>query len=601
MGYQNNLSDFYSVSAYGFPYGAASYLHQYPPQDISQTSNPVFNFRLASSTPDPDKRLAGGDQSGESKLPSNIDPSTQEIPERDISSVSSATPTLSHLRNMADMIDIYKQLETNKALQLQETAFMQTEKIADHQGNLVDLDQLRRTVELQRRQQGSQNVVGLEVTQSSPLTGTGSLTQSIPQIGTGSLGFVPGHPQTGFQPIQSLSSDSLGLPTFSQLMSGNQQEVRRDSNITAFQPYLSRDSLGFQPPPSWYKETISPQTQTMTTNNQQSQQKHSGIETLPLSQQPINEGYENKDPDEPLSGRSEKSGTTSDTSRGTDYVPLPKPDARKSVEPNADSNIVFQKQNGLYQIHHKTEDGKATSPIKTALDLDRSESSKSNHSSGKSPVKAHTEKQKQLNEPVIEQNVNIHEAPERDIPQNTPVKAQQTEGQTFTVETNQSQNVSDMTSTPRNQDTSGTGSSSSSQGKIVFIPTPNDSSTQNVIGYIPGLPIIPGSNQPINLPVAYGINPAQVAQLASQTSGSSGSQDIGGNQGQQVTSQNVSGTSYHSAAYAQAVAAGDIGVRKLRYLLKELRECTKVTSKLPNKQPCQVACLHIATDKIFSA
>ena len=559
---------------YGFPYGAATYLQHFPPQhEISQTANPVFNFRLASSTPDPDKHL--NDHAGAAKLPSNIETSTQEIPERDISAVSSKsnTPTLSHLRNMADMINIYKQLEVNKAMQLQdETGLVQIEKQGEGQSESeTGLDPIRRQVESQRKQLDSQASPGQTVTQSGPVTGTGSLgfLPSHPQTGSG---FMPSHPQTGFLPIQS-SSESDVLQVFSQLQPSpsTDQDDRRESNITAFQPYISRDSLGFQPPLSWYKETVSPQI--LKTELQQNQSKPPGIEPLPLSQQPIGEAHESREQEEPLSGRSEKSAATSD-SRGTDYTPLPRPDAGNQIGNNSDSSIVYQKENGLYQIHRKTGDGKASSH------LNKSESSKLDLSGAKkSPVRSDVENQLQ-NKRTVEQN--IHEAPERDVPQNTPQTPQQPAGShTFSVEPHtHSQNISEISTTPRNQDTSGTGSSGSSHGKLVFIPTPNDSNTQNVIGYIPGVPIIPGSNQPISLPVAYGLNPTQVAQLANQTSGSSGSQVIGGNQGQQqVMSQNISGSSYHSVAHSQAVAAGDIGTRKLRYLLKELRECTKVTSE----------------------
>ena len=564
---------FCSFSAYGFPYGAAAYLQQYPPQDISQTTNPVFNFRLASSTPDPDKHLSNQDAG--TKFSSNNDPDAQEIPERDSSSVSSVPPSLSHLKNMADMVDIYKQLEINKKEQLQkETAIMQSEKAIDREGNLIDFDQLRKTIDQQRKQQDNQNVEDENVSQGS---------QPVSSC------FVPSYPQAGFQPIQSSLNGSPVFPAFSQLQPVTQphlpdsqsqyslEELRRDSNITAFQPYLSRDSLGFQPPQSWIKETVSPQVMAC------SQQTHSVVEKgLPLSQQPLSEIHESGEPEELLSGRSEKSGIASDTSRGTDYVPLPKPGA--SAEVKVDANIIFQKENGLYQIHHKSRNDQPVSPSK--VNLDRSGSLKSNVSADINPSKTVTDNQNQQTETVNEQSANIHETPERDVPQN--MQRKQSDGShTFTVDsqTSRSQNVSEVTtSTPRNQNNSGTGSSTnSSHGNIVFLPNPNDSNTQNVIGYIPGVPIVPSSNQPVNLPVAYSLHPAQVAQLATQTpSGSAGSQIISGNQGQPMMSQNVSGSSYHSAAYSQAVAAGDIGARKLRYLLKELRECTKVTSKSHN-------------------
>ena len=520
----------------------------------------MFNFRLSSSTPDPDKRLTNPAQGP--KLPGHIDPNAQEVPERDISSVSSIPPSLSHLKNMADMVDIYKQLEVKKLQQIQEeTAFMQTEKVADTNGNLIDMDQLRRTIEKQRYQQTGS---------STEMENVHKENQPAPVIGTGSLGFVPSHSQAGFQPIQSSSSGSQVLPMFSPFQPVLQpvptftqsQEPRRESSDTAFQPYLSRDSLGFQPPQSWLKQNVSPQ---ILSENQQIHQPQPVIGTiLSMAREPVGKTQQVPDGEEPLSGRSEKSGTTNNTSRGTEYVALPKPDETNSgdaVPKMGDPNIVFEKQNGLYKIHRKPDDDNAVSPHK--LSLNRSGSSKSG-SSDKTPSKV--------------QNANIHEAPERDIPQNTPSK-QQEGGHTFTVDsqTNQSQNVSEVTtSTPRDSNQSGSGDSS--HGNLVFIPTPNSSNTQNMIGYIPGVPIISGTNQPITVPLTYGLNPSQVAQLANQSAGSAASQVAGGILGQPVQ-QNISGSSYPSAAYAQAVAAGDIGVRKLRYLLKELGECTKVSSE----------------------
>ena len=521
----------------------------------------MFNFRLSSSTPDPDKRLT--DLAQGTKLPGHIDPNAQEVPERDISSVSSIPPSLSHLKNMADMVDIYKQLEVKKLQQIQEeTAFMQTEKVADTNGNLVNMDQLRRTIEKQRNQQTGSNLETENVQNEN---------QPVPVTGTGSLGFVPSHAQSGFQPIQSSSSGSQVLPMFSPFQpvlqpvptfTQTQEELRRESSDMAFQPYLSRDSLGFQPPQSWLKQNASPQ---ILPENQQIHQPQPVIGNMPfVAREPVGKTQQGQEGEEPLSGRSEKSGTTNNTSRGTEYVPLPKPDETSigdTVAKTGDPNIVFEKQNGLYQIHRKPDEENTVSPHKNSLN--KSGSSKSG-SSDKTLSKV--------------QNVNIHEAPERDIPQTTPAK-QSEGGHTFTVDsqTGQSQNVSEVTtSTPRDSNQSGSGDSS--HGNLVFIPTPNGSNTQNMIGYIPGVPIIPGSNQPITVPLTYGLHPSQVAQLANQSAGSAASQTTGGNQGQQVQ-QNVSGSSYPSAAYVQAVAAGDIGTRKLRYLLKELGECTKVSSK----------------------
>ena len=476
------------------------------------------------------------------------------------------------------MVDIYKQLEAKKLQQIQEeTAFMQTEKVADTNGNLVNLNQLRWTVEQQRTQQKSQNSEAENMQKEN---------QSVPMTGTGSLGFVPSHSQTGFQPIQSSSSESQVLPMFSPFQpvlqpvpafTQSQEDPRRESSVMAFQPYLSRDSLGFQPPQTWLKENVSPQ---ILLESQQIHQPQPMLGTLPLAQEPAHKPQQGQETEEPLSGRSEKSGTTNDTSRGTEYVPLPIPDGTSTgdtIPKSGNPNIAFEKQNGLYQIHRKPDEANAVSPLK--INLDRSGSSKSG-SSGKTPVKGPTKSQNQQDKPIGVQNAYIHEAPERDIPQITPAKP--SEGShTFTVDlqTSQSQNVSEVTtSTPRDTNHSGAGSGDSSHGNIVFIPTPNDSNTQNMIGYIPGIPIVPGSNQPITVPLAYGLHPSQVAQLANQSAGSAASQVTGGNQGQPAQ-QNVSGSSHPSAAYAQAVAAGDIGVRKLRYLLKELGECTKVSSK----------------------
>ncbi|KAL4216909.1 protein localization to microtubule organizing center [Mactra antiquata] len=539
---------FSSIYGTTYPYGTALFLRQLQSQDLA--SNPMFNSRLASSTPDPEKHLSAA-----GKLPVGNDQVTHEIPERDVSTVSSVGPSTHHVQNMADMIDIYKRLEYNKATQLQEAMVRaEIEKFKEFQSASVKPNMnsegdggqghgfnMGQGHEINRGQ-GQDTYKGHEFVgtqmdnaQSSVISDQMVGRPSDGFIGTGSLGFHVPQGQYVFQPVTPGNSVPSG-------------QVMMDSSLTAFKPYLSHDSKEILPPHSWM--SVEGQGQpNFQIDLQENSQGHVNIDEPQKSQASINKLQEN---DIPSSGRTDMSGA----SKGTDYVMLPRRSdgniqEGQEIPPNV--KVSYEKQNGLFQIHQK----KSSSHNSSA-----SESRSDKSGSG------------------VKGQGSLDEVPERDLPvpasQSAPtsIETHSSKEGTYSLgdRKNESQNLSDVT-TPRNVNNSGTGSTSSYGGRIVFIP--NDSSTQNVIGYVPGIPIIPGTNQPITI---TGTNDAQGqgSGLPSNSVLSSGT----GQQGQtsQLTSQgHPEGSSYQSILAAKTIAAGDIGVRKLRYLLKELKECTNVS------------------------
>jgi hypothetical protein len=319
-------------------------------------------------------------------------------------------------------------------------------------------------------------------------------------------------------------------------------EEQQDSSLTAFQPYLSGgDSREVLPPQSWIQ------------NNPAQSQGH--IQNMDKGQPSSQNSTlkEGGDQEIPLSGRTDYS----EESKGTEYNVLVRQSEADghAARTNTDGKVVFEKQNGLFQLH-----------------LKKSSDQSSSGNDSKSDKSGSTTKGQG----------SLDEVPERDMPaQNSKPSdnsSQSTKDGTFRVELkNDSQNLSEVvaTSTPRNTNNSGNSSSTSSYGgKIVFIP--DNSNTQNVIGYVPGLPVIPGTNQPMSMPVTNDIgNTVQSGSILSSVVGQQAPQSVS-----QMTSQvGTNASCYQSARHAQTIAAGDIGVRKLRYLLKELKECTKVSSK----------------------
>lgn len=535
----SGLSSIYGTT---YPYGTALFLRQLQSQEYA--NNPIFNSRLASSTPDPEKQL--GDIS-DGKLPIGTDQVSQDVPERDISAVSSVPPSFTHLQNMADMVDIYNTLEYNKVVQLQEAA-------------------ARAELEKFKTLQASTPLPLVDTHDAPGASGPGVSTDVSGQvvgresggfIATESLGFVLPQADTAFRPVDQ-GSHSLESNT-------------RNSSLTAFQPYLTSDSQEVLLPQAWLKHTHS-QNQGQVQVDRQTDGQNNRIRTFcpQTDAVEINAGAYNTHgtvenaaaADLPMSGRSDYS----EVSKASDYAVLPpRSDGHESGAGPQAATVVYEKQNGLFQIHQKKDTVSCSSETKS----DKVESVAKVQGRG-SP------------DEVPERDITVQHNQAPSAPSQAPsAPSHQSNDGSFKILPlkNDLQNVSEVTgstpstSTPRNQDVSGTGSTSSYGGRIVFIP--NDSNTQNVIGYIPGLPTIPVPNQPITVPLTADNALHSGSILSSGVS----------LQGVQSTSQSShqgpqEGSGYQSALHAQAIAVGDIGVRKLRYLMKELKECTKVSSEL---------------------
>ena len=502
-------------------------------------------------------------------------PDTQDVPEKDVSASSSIPPSSNHLQNMADMVDMYRRIELRKYQQLQEaTLIAELERLQSRQKENLHLSHEtgfeptltsqgytdQRSVSMG---QGHQSIAG----QGQVFSNREEKRQSEGFTGTGSLGFaaVDSVP-SAFKPIpvdaSQLSNANSGLYGSLDLDSDN-GHLGRGSSITGFQPYLEIPSSQALPPSSWLTEVQKQQLQQQALqaikdldpgNHGNNGQGQGQVEQLKLLSDIVD---------------GDKGHTTNKTnstgfSHDTEYARVPRPVTESQGQGQGkgqsqinlvrkDDDIEVTKENGLYQIHRAN---------------DR-QGEISDQNSDRSVISS-----KQDNFP--------QDIPEKDLPrveqQGIPVSVNSvtSEGkETVSSQKDGSENLSDV-STPRNQNSSGASTGVSQPGRVVFIPN-NNSGSQNVIGYIPGIPIATGLNQPINLPVTHELAP----------DGSVLSAVTGANQGQatmqttsQVTSQNISGSSYHSNSQANNIAAGDIGVRKLRYLLKELKECNKVTSKI---------------------
>lgn len=524
------IPGFSSIYGTTYPYGTALFLRQLQAQDYA--NSPIFNTRLVSSTPDPDKHLA--DVSA-SKLPAGTDQVTRDVPERDVSAVSSVPPSFNHLQNMANMVDIYKQLEFHKATQLQEAAARaELERFKAFQSAS------NKDAEIIGKTDGQGHSGSITLGEQVPaenlqnVSDPGQGRQSDGFIATGSLGFSLPPADSAFRPV---------VPSEGYYDSNIEFTGQQDSSLTAFQPYLSGDSKEILPPQTWINSSQG-QVQVQSCDN-----GHVSNNNV-IFREPVEQ-------DIPLSGRTD----LSQGSKGSDYVMLPMrtevTEGQKSRS-KADANIVMEKQNGLFQIREA-----------------RSGDHNSSNNESKSEKTDSTGKGQGQS--------SLDEVPERDstvqVPRASAGQCQTSKDGTFRVEglKNDSQNLSDITaSTPRTQNMSGTGSTSTVGGKLVFIP--NESHTQNVIGFVPGLPILPGRNAPIGLHVTNDVQ-GSAAQSGSISS------SVVGQQVQSVSQLTAQGQSQndgsrYSVLHAQAIAAGDIGIRKLRYLLKELKECNKVNSKL---------------------
>jgi len=566
-----------------FPFGAANFFRNLQPQDYA--NNPIFNSRLASSTPDPDKHKL--DSSAVSPQHPSQSIIQQEIPERDVSTVSSVPPSKNHVQNMAEMVEIYKQLEWKKAQQIQEAVA----KEAIERINAMDVQATQQvgygsnsvpsSNMLPNSNMLTGNIASVQMNsvtddcrnkhfdepQQTPIKNSGlqPSTASFPNtrdsggfVGTESLGFTLGQADSHFKPIEPEGT----IPPTNSL-------THMDSSITAFQPYLSGDGQTFLPPQNWilnYNRT----TDNIGHEDQVNRQAYQQLRTQ-------REDVVHDKLEEPVSGRTEKSDATGNT----EYVKLPRPvyDAQGTKSPSKTRDVVMKKHNGLYEIH-----------------LEDSRSSSKNDSCDKTGSSEAT-----LNQSQGHNSLDV--VPEKDKPQDKKCSklAKSDESKSSTNGTfkldgvkNDSQNISSMLSTPRTQNLSSTSGSGSIGGRIVFIP--NDNKTPTVIGHVPGIPQSGTENQPISWPVTY--PPTQGNSMLSGVSGVPGNSQLTGNsqvsaQNPAVVSQDAAGSGYFSHANAKAIAAGDIGVRKLCYLLKELKECNKVTSKYKTiviLNDCSVLC-----------
>ncbi|WAR10038.1 CCD14-like protein [Mya arenaria] len=565
-------------SLYGtpFPYGAAHFLRQLQPHDYA--SSPIFNSRLASSTPDPDRLPSDLE---DCKLPnaseSNI---PQDVPERDISTVSSVPPNFNHLQNMADMVEIYKQLEIKKAQQIQAAVAKETiEKL-----NAMDIEAAAEagisvvkghSMEGQRSSQGQINqgqsqpkgqFGGHNMSQGQNSEKVQAFQQDRVEVhskvnGAGQgrdngCAEIPGRESDGFVGTESLGftlhpGDSLFRPVAPGGSDHNlDSDMRGGSSLAAFQPYISGDSGEFLPPQHWVLNYRSP------VKNKGPTQMTEGGPNMQVADDHQNVGAE-----VPTSGRTEKS----DASGGTDYVTLPRPEVKGQTpgsrpnEVNKGSSVVYAKQNGLFQIHQQVRDTNSSATT-------------SGGKSDESDLTLNNSKGQSSLDEVPERDMPRHNEKAKTSPSKPIVPSLSSKEGTFRIDgqKNDSQNLSRLaTLTPRSQNMSSNSGSSSLGGKIVFIP--NDSNTPTVIGHVPGIPLITASNQPISLPAT--LQP----QSASMLSSANGLQGISNSQNAAQRSQDVTGSVYISHKNANVIAAGDIGVRKLRYLLKELKECNKVT------------------------
>lgn len=452
---------------------------------------------------------------------------------------------------MADMVDIYKRLEMNKIAQLQEAVAKEAiEKINAMEMNKVsaDISQGQGNADLAVGQRSNDHS-GVEVLGQTPNR------ESEGFIATGSIGFLLATADSAFRPVAPSTGD------FS-----SDVEHRQGSSLTAFQPYLSTDSNEALPPKSWL------------TNVPNLEGDSSLFQGHLLGQTGELAKVSEEGSDVPVTGRTDRSD-------GTEYIKFARSEVRDQGDlPTSgikvkDTNVTFERQNGLFQIHRKTNEENTTL----------------NSSENKSDKTDSTTKGQS----------SLDEVPERDVPKvdagksdgnssNTQTVSSQEETPRLMGQKNDSQNLSGLTSsTPRLQNASSATANTSSGGKIVFIP--NDSATPNVIGYVPSIPLFSGGNQPMSWPVTnnMGGTTAGPGSVISSVTGQHGASALhltaqSGPQG----AQDVSGSGYHSTATAHSIAASDIGVRKLRYLLKELKECSKVTSKFLFTYPV-ISFLHI--------
>jgi len=485
----------------------------------------MFNFRLASSTPDPEKHQA---DMSVSDPPGASESMQHDVPVRDVSTVSSVPPSFNHLQNMAEMVDIYKQIEINKVAQLQEAAAKEAiEKLNAMEINKAALDK-GQTQQGQSHQKSNDNT-GTESFEHTPMR------ESDGFVATGSLGFNLQHSESAFRPV---------APMTYELYSGI-EENGQDSSLMAFQPYISTGSNDpIQPPPNWIKDFPdgSNYTQVQGHSPGQGQSRFDATNT-----------------DMPVTGRA-------DRSNGTEYVQFGR-SGDKDTGPRShvvvDGNVMYERQDGLFQVHSKPNDHQST-------------------------YVSSENKSYKTDSTVIKGQSSLYEVPERDIPVIETLKVgsnkSQTQGSSSQDETprleqkNESQNLSGLTtSTPRGENTS----NCTAGGKIVYIP--NDNNTPNVIGFVPGIPLVNNAGQPMGWQVTKDMAEMS-AQTGSVISSVIGQQGVSVSQltaqsGGQQSSQDGAWSGYYSTSHAHAVAAGHIGVRKLRYLLKELKECNKVTSK----------------------
>ncbi|XP_052235577.1 uncharacterized protein LOC127847597 isoform X2 [Dreissena polymorpha] len=574
-------------SMYGtpFPYGAAQLLRQVYGHDSA--TNPIFNSRLASSTPDPEKLAA---DTSACQLPnaseSNIQ---QDVPERDISTVSSVPPSLNHLQNMAQMVEIYKQLELKKNQQIQEAVAKETlQKLnamdihiasADTRGNgssnsRIPVPLLQQcALSEQKGSLGQHDLVstnflqsealGREWSEKAPTTrelvsknnrqleafgreSSDLLPQATRDSGgtaRGSLGFTIPQRDSMFRPV---------MPSTGEDFIDTENPASTNSSLTAFQHYISGDSKEFLPPQNWVlnfkdlKEVANRQKSNVETVGQPESGTASVIERG--ERDSLRESVRSEKSDvlcEKTHGKSQQQEACSQY-----QIYKSKPDSVKHGQ------LVYSNKNIDHNLQCKTEES-----------ISGSSESKSD---GSDATLGHNRGQ-----------MSLDEVPERDLPverKKSPYKSsvqQTTKGNTFRMgaqQKNESQNLSALTSsTPKNQNISNNSGSSSLGGKIVFIP--DDSQTPTVIGHVPAPPL---QNQPISWPLM------NVPQAASVLSSAVGQHGVSTSQlsapSLQLGQASLEGASlgYHSSANAKAIAASDIGIRKLRYLLKELKECNRV-------------------------
>ncbi|KAK3577175.1 hypothetical protein CHS0354_037513 [Potamilus streckersoni] len=500
--------------------------------DIEPSTNIPFNRRLTSSTPDPDRLFFDLDGTA------SRDPMLQDIPERDVNSAFSRN-TINHNPH------------------------------PNHFG-ADSVNSIRAAY-----YSGSQNNHGTENFQSSD-------KNSEHQAMTGSLGFYPnldGFPSQVGELVQTGSQNQQtgSLPQF--IIDGSFYD-RRESDIGAFQPYLNRESFGFVPLPFMFRDAATSPVNTLSRFNQTPSTSLEERETVELvSGRSGNSGSSDK----PVSV-----GNTTNTS-GTDYAPLPRPavpekgQVDKVAIPGPYGATLYRLDGGLYELHSVTETNKTSSQGSASSTLSTPVRKISPSRSPKPSPKEQRSSQQQH---------QVWEAPERDSSvtsskqksaSSTPDKNSKGTSDTFTVDSKNMSVNSAVTNTSTLTTTSTIQSGQAQDG--VNIPTILMGGTnfsaqnipQNVIGYIPALnqSQLSGTDQSsthfIYLP-NYGLVKMPNQGLPSGVQG----QTPLVSEMMQAANQREINSAYLGTQYPSS-SREDMSVKRFRHLLKELKECNKVT------------------------